>query len=103
MTLRKLRELIFSSNLNGFPVVEDGRLAGIVTFDDLRKMPIADQDKTLVGDVAVKEVVAVRPDQSSKYAMDLMYLNKIGRLPVVSGDDPKKLLGIITRTDVIRA
>jgi CIC family chloride channel protein len=35
--------------------------------------------------------------------MDLMYQNKIGRLPVVSGDDPQKLLGIITRSDVIRA
>ncbi|HPE64359.1 MAG TPA: CBS domain-containing protein, partial [Methanothrix sp.] len=45
----------------------------------------------------------VRPDQSAKYAMDLMYQNKIGRLPVVREDDPRKLLGIITRTDVIRA
>jgi CIC family chloride channel protein len=103
MTLRELRDLIFSTNLNGFPVVEDDRLVGIVTFDDLRKVPIAEQDKTLVGDVAVKEVITVRPDQSTKYAMDLMYQNKIGRLPVVSGDDTKKLLGIITRSDVIRA
>jgi len=103
MTLRELRDLMFKSNLNGFPVVEDGRLVGIVTFDDLRKVPISEQDKTLVGDVAVRELISVRPDQSSKYAMDLMYQNKIGRLPVVSGDDPKELLGIITRTDVIRA
>ncbi|MDD3566689.1 MAG: CBS domain-containing protein, partial [Methanothrix sp.] len=103
MTLRELRDLMFLRNHTGFPVVEDGRLVGIITFDDLRKVPIAEQDKTLVGDIASREVIAVRPDQSTKYAMDLMYQNKIGRLPVVSGDDPQKLLGIVTRTDVIRA
>jgi len=103
MTLRELRDLMFRRNHTGFPVVEDGRLVGIITFDDLRKVPIAEQDKTLVGDIASREVIAVRPDQSTKYAMDLMYQNKIGRLPVVSGDDPQKLLGIVTRTDVIRA
>ncbi len=103
MTLRELRDLMFLRNHTGFPVVEDGRLVGIITFDDLRKVPIAEQDKTLVGDLAVKEVITIRPDQSTKYAMDLMYQNKIGRLPVVSGADPKKLLGIITRTDVIGA
>jgi len=103
MPLRELRELIFSLNHNGFPVVEDGHLVGIVTFDDLRKVPIAEQDSTTVGDVAVREVITVRPDQSTKYAMDLMYQNQIGRLPVVNSDDPQKLVGIITRTDVIRA
>ncbi len=103
MTLKELRGLMFRRNHTGFPVVEDGDLVGIITFDDLRKVPIAEQDKTLVGDVAVKEVITVRPDQSAKYAMDLMYQNKIGRLPVVREDDPRKLLGIITRTDVIRA
>ena len=103
MPLRELREQIFRLNHNGFPVVKDGRLVGIVTFDDLRKIPISEQDQTLVGDVAVREVITVRPDQSAKYAMDLMYENKIGRLPVVNADNPQKLVGIITRTDVIRA
>lgn len=103
MTLSQLRERISRFNHTGFPVVKEGSLVGIVTFDDLRKVPIVEQDRTLVGDVAVKEVITVRPDQSAKYAMDLMYQNKIGRLPVVSEDDPLKLVGIITRTDAIRA
>lgn len=102
-TLSQLRERISRFNHTGFPVLKDGKMVGIVTFDDLRKAPIEEQDRILVGDVAVREVITVRPDQSAKYAMDLMYQNKIGRLPVVSGEDPQKLLGIITRTDVIRA
>jgi CIC family chloride channel protein len=102
-TLSQLRERISRFNHTGFPVLKDGKMVGIVTFDDLRKAPIEEQDRILVGDVAVREVITVRPDQSAKYAMDLMYQNKIGRLPVVSSEDPQKLLGIITRTDVIRA
>ncbi len=102
-TLSQLRDRISRFNHTGFPVVKEGDLVGIVTFDDLRKVTIEEQDRTLVGDVAVKEVITVRPDQSAKYAMDLMYQNKIGRLPVVSKDEPGKLVGIITRTDVIRA
>ncbi|HNR58933.1 MAG TPA: CBS domain-containing protein [Methanothrix sp.] len=83
-------------------MVKDENLVGIVTFDDLRRVPIGEEGKT-IGDVSTIEVVTVRPDQSAKYAMDLMYQHKIGRLPVVRSDDPKRLEGIITRTDVIRA
>ena len=103
MTLRELRDLVFRTNHTGFPVVRDGELVGIVTFDDLRNVPVEEQDESTVGEVAERGVVTVRPDHSTKFAMDLMYQNKIGRLPVVSGDDPKRLVGMITRTDVIRA
>ena len=103
MPLRELRDLIFRTNHTGFPVVEDGKLVGIITFDDLRNVPLEEQDELTVGDVAEGAVVTVRPDQSAKYAMDLMYQHQIGRLPVVRSDDPKRLEGMITRTDVIRA
>jgi len=102
MPLRELRDLVIRTNHTGFPVVKDENLVGIVTFDDLRRVPIGEEGKT-IGDVSTIEVVTVRPDQSAKYAMDLMYQHKIGRLPVVRSDDPKRLEGIITRTDVIRA
>jgi CIC family chloride channel protein len=102
-TLRELRDLVFRTNHTGFPVVKDGELVGIVTFDDFRNVSVEEQDGSTVGDVAERAVVTVRPDQSTKIAMDLMYQHQIGRIPVVSGDDPKRLVGMITRTDVIRA
>lgn len=102
MTLAQVRELVSRYNHTGFPVVEKDRLIGIVTFDDLRKVPLEKHDETSVSDVAVKALITVHPDQSTKYAMDLMYRNGIGRLPVVSRDDPTKLVGLITRTDAIR-
>ncbi|MHC1631894.1 MAG: chloride channel protein [Methanotrichaceae archaeon] len=102
MTIFQARKYLFQYNYTGFPVMDENKLTGMVTFDDVRKVPLELQNDVLVGDVAVKNVITVRPDQSVKYAMDLMYQNGIGRLPVVEPDNPKKLVGIITRTDAIR-
>ena len=98
-----VREKIVRYNHTGFPVMNEGRLEGMITFDDIRNVPLDVQKKTPAGDMATKNVITVHPDQSTKYAMDLMYQNGIGRLPVVSRDDPGKVVGIITRTDAIRA
>ncbi len=103
MTVLDVRDAIAKYNYTGYPVVKDEDLVGMITFDDVRKVPPEGQGKTLVKDVAVKNVIFARPDQSVKLAMDIMYKNGIGRLPVVASDNSRRLLGIITRTDVIKA
>ncbi|MGC9515514.1 chloride channel protein [Methanocrinis sp.] len=103
MTVRVVRDRIVEQNIRGFPVVKDGELLGIVTFDDLRKVPEEMQDEIRVEDVAVKEVIVAYPDENMKQVMDRLYQNNIGRLPVVERESPKKLLGIVTRTDAISA
>jgi len=102
-TIREARDRIVEHNIRGFPVVKDGELLGIVTFDDLRKVPEERQDEIRVEDVAVKEVIVVYPDENMKQVMDRLYQNNVGRLPVVEREKPKKLLGIVTRTDAISA
>jgi CIC family chloride channel protein len=102
-TVREAMARIFEENVRGFPVVEGGRLAGIVTFDDLRRVPEGKQDEVRVGEVAVKDVIVAFPDENMKNVMDRLYRNNVGRLPVVERDDPKKLVGIVTRTDAIAA
>ena len=56
-----------------------------------------------VKDVAVRAPITINPHQSAKQAMDIMYENDIGRLAVVEKGRPEKLIGIVTRSDVIRA
>ncbi len=103
MTIREVRDEIVEHNIRGFPVVKDGELLGIITFDDLRKVPEERQDEIRVEDMAVKEVIVAYPDENMKQVMDRLYQNNIGRLPVVERTDPKKLLGMVTRTDAISA
>ncbi|ACX72597.1 putative signal transduction protein with CBS domains [Methanocaldococcus vulcanius M7] len=57
--------------------------------------------KTKVKDVMTKDVVVAKPDMTINDAAKLMVEHKIKRLPVV--DEDGKLIGIITRGDIIEA
>jgi CBS domain-containing membrane protein len=92
------------------PVVDDGRLAGIISERDLFRSSLAqalgyggqasrDLMKTLrIKDIMVKEVTTISPDAKLCDAIRLMMDKKIGCLPVVEGDH---LVGLITETDIM--
>jgi len=73
MMVSEAREHIFRYNFAGFPVLERGNLVGMITFDDIRKIPLQDQERTLVGEIATRHLISVYPRLFAKYAMDLMY------------------------------
>ncbi len=86
----------------GFPVVDDGELKGIVTLEDLRKVPRELWAETQVKQVMtpVEKLLTVKPDDPALEALIKMSAFKVGRLPVMDG---KNLVGIVTRSDVIHA
>jgi CBS domain-containing protein len=89
------------SGHQGFPVVDgDGRLSGVVT----RRVLL---DRAVPGDRKLSELITrapivVHPDVSLRAATDHMVHHEIGRLPVVDRTTGK-LVGIITRSDVLSA
>ena len=93
------------------PILEEGRLVGIVSDRDLRDASPAlgdpERARTLqeirVADVMSREVITVDPQDSIENAAQEMYELKIGSLPVVAEEDQEKLLGIVTSSDVMRA
>ncbi len=101
--ISEVRDDICRYNYTGFPVVDDGNLAGMITFDDIRRIPLEEQETMTVKDVAIRPLITINAHQSAKSAMDIMYENNIGRLAVVEKGSTQKLIGIVTRTDVIRA
>jgi len=101
--LSKLYTLIFESGHHGFPVVKDGRLIGMVTLDDLRKTDRKKWEKLSVGDVMCKRLYTVYPSDTIIDALRLMYRERIGRLLVVDEENPRKLVGIVTKKDILRA
>jgi CIC family chloride channel protein len=97
-------ELLFEeAHHAGYPVVKDGRLMGVVTLSDLRKLPHDSRAQSRVRDIASKDPVVTYPDDSVHLALDKMHAKDIGRLPVVDRNDPTRILGIISKHDLIRA
>ena len=99
----EVRDYIYRYNYTGFPVLDKGCLVGMVTFDDIRKIPLDEQETMALKDLAIRPTIIINPHQSARSAMDLMYENNIGRLAVVEKGSRQKLMGIVTRTDVIHA
>jgi acetoin utilization protein AcuB len=89
------------------PVVEGGRLVGILSDTDLRNVSFAaiPAEEGAAGDQPVRaamrsEVWSVTPDDSVEDALLILTREKFGALPVLSGD---RLVGIITRADLLNA
>ena len=87
----------------GFPIVDDNdRLVGVVTRRDLLNGSGSEGATTVRGAVRRAPVV-VFDDSSLRDAADLMAHEGVGRLPVVARDEPDRVIGILTRSDVIAA
>ncbi len=103
MPLRALEMMFEEYHHRGYPVVKNGKLVGIVTLDDLKKVPAWDRGDARVEDVASRKLIVTYPDESVHEALDKMYENRVGRLPVVDRSDPSKIVGIISKHDILKA
>jgi CBS domain-containing protein len=88
---------MLDSNVGILPVVESGRVLGVITDRDLVVRALArtgDLGSMAVSDCATSDPVVAHPDWNVDQAMETMAQAQIGRLPVV--DDRNALAGIVT-------
>lgn len=102
-TVLEVLDLIEKTGFMGFPVVEDGKLVGVITFQDLESVSIEKRAETRIDEVMTKKVMVVYPDDDLESALIKLVKMDIGRLPVVERGDEKKLVGFITKGDIIKA
>jgi CBS domain-containing protein len=96
-----IRKHAEGSSHQGFPVVDaDDRIVGVVTRRDLLD---ASTNAVTVRDTVKRRPAVVFDDSSLREAADHMVSEGIGRLPVVARDDPARVIGMITRSDVLAA
>lgn len=112
-SMMKAFVLMKENNVRRLPVVQKGKLVGIVTDTDLKEACPSTattldiyEINYLLSEIKVKEsmskdVIYVKPDETVEFAAILMLENKISGLPVVN--DQKNLIGVITQTDVFKA
>jgi CBS domain-containing protein len=124
-TVESAIKLFAESGISGAPVVEDGRLVGIVTEGDLifrdadvkapgfldilgGLIPLGSWDEyrkealksagVTVDEVMTRELITISPDASLAEASTIMADKRVKILPVAEGD---ALQGVITRMDIL--
>ena len=79
-------------DVSGLPVVENGKIIGIISRRDIK--PIINSDaKKKVRDFMTEEVVTISESTSPEEALDIAYDKKVERLPVVQNNC---IVGIVT-------
>lgn len=103
-TLSAAYELLMETRRHGLPVLDgQDRLVGILTVEDIDAARHRDRLDATVGDICTRELLLAYPDETIGEVLRRTSTRDVGRLPVVSRDDPRKLLGLLRRSDVIRA
>lgn len=105
--------LLREHRIRHLPVVDQGKLVGIITDRDIRLIfpssltagpreqdPHDALEKIKVKDIMAKQVITVSPDATIADAARLILDKRIGGLPVVREG---RLVGIITKTDIMAA
>ena len=99
-TVADAAKVMAQGDVGPVPIVEDGRLVGIVTDRDIVVRVVAegrDANVTTVKEIASTDLVTVAPGDDLDVALNLLAQRQVRRLPVVEGD---RLVGIVAQADI---
>lgn len=100
-SIQDLKEVLRVKRISGVPVVEGDRLVGLISIENLIRALEKGEISARVGDKMTTQVQAVRADESLVSAVNLFARYGYGRFPVVDAEG--KLVGILTKGDIVRA
>lgn len=98
---RFVEEYVIGMRRKSFPVIEDGRLAGMISLSDVRDVPRERRRYVRVGAVMARNLVTAAPDEPVGTLVERMAEGDIDRVPVVDAADPDRMVGIVSVTDVL--
>jgi len=105
LDLQELDAIFAETHHHGFPVLdENGDLVGVVTLQDLaRARERGPLEGHTVRDIATQSALTVFPDEPMWLALKRLGTRDVGRLPGVDRGNPRRLVGLIRRNDIVRA
>ena len=98
--MHELRKVLRDNRISGTPVVEDGKLVGIVSMEDFIKWLADGGQSCPLADRMTRDVMTVYEDEPLIQAVNKLERFGFGRLPVLARDSGE-LTGVITKGDLI--
>lgn len=96
----QLKEILRINRISGVPVVQDNRLVGVISIEDLIKALERGEMQATVGEKMSRQVITVSAHDSVVEAVRRFEEHGVGRLPVL--DSSGQLVGILTSGDITR-
>lgn len=99
-SLADAAQIMKAEDVGAVPVVDEGRLVGMLTDRDIAIRAVAegvDAQAITVGEIASRDPVTVAPEHDLDEALRLMAQHQVRRLPVV---EDGRLVGILAQADV---
>jgi CIC family chloride channel protein len=102
-TVSQFLDLVARYHHVGYPLVnENNEPVGWITLEEASSVDKTKRNETLVSQIARRELVIAYPDETALDAFKRMSESETGRVLVVDRADPKKLVGVVTKTDLMR-
>jgi coenzyme F420 hydrogenase subunit beta len=103
-TVSQFLDLIAKYHHVAYPMInEKGEPVGIVTLEEASKVEKAKRQDTLVSCIARRNLIVAYPEETALCAFKRMEEHAVGRILILDPANPKKLLGMITKTDLMHA
>ena len=102
MTTGELQGHLDRLRHHGLPVVDGGRLVGVVTISDIVRTG-GPSDQVNAAEAMTRDPTTVTPSTPVSTALERMATMGVGRLPVVADDDAGRLVGMFRREDAVGA
>jgi len=98
-----IEEYLFTYQYKTFPVVDQEGLVGRISLAEIRGIPREKWFETKISDISSRDLHPAYPDSPVQEILDLMYTTGLGRILIVDRNKPRRIVGIISKNDIIRA
>jgi len=110
--LPEAHQMMITNSIRRLPVVQGGKLMGIVTLSDIQEASPSDATslsvwemnyllaKLTIKEIMTSPVMSIGEDELVNKAANMMLANKFGGIPVVNSAG--KLVGMVTESDIFR-
>ncbi len=100
MKVSEFVKLMLHKRHMAYPIIQDGKLIGVVAFPDILKVPQSSYENATVRDIMAQRVVTIDANADALEALKKITSEEVNRVLVMDGD---KLVGMVTRNDLSTA